>query len=79
MELVARERIRTDMKGKENNECANCAHNFREMLENKGFLVQSIMGATENKWVKSFILISYFILYESRPILLAIALNDLFY
>jgi hypothetical protein len=46
--VVAWEPARTDRSEKANNACANPAHDFQEMLENKGFVVQSIIGATEN-------------------------------
>ena len=45
---MARFIVRTDRNEKANIVCANLAHDSQEMLENKGFLVQSIIGATAN-------------------------------
>jgi hypothetical protein len=43
--FLASKRKRTDRNEKANIVCVNPAHESQEMLENKGFLVQSIIGA----------------------------------
>ena len=44
--VVAREHARTDRTEKANIVCAKTALDLQEMLENKGFLAQSIIGTT---------------------------------